>query len=149
MPYWGNIWSFEEIFDEAAPTMDGQSAPQIPQRLCQTLRRRGSTTEDLRREMSLHVDYCKTFGLSEDDITRTEEHSTCTAYSRYLLETGQSGDWLGLQTALAPCLLGYGMIAQRLYTEDYETREGNAYWKWVENYVAEDYVGAVRTGSGE
>lgn len=72
----------------------------------------------------------------------------CTAYSRYILDIGQSEDWLALQMALAPCLIGYGAIAQRLYREKSSKREGNQYWKWVENYVAEDYTEAVEIGSG-
>lgn len=51
--------------------------------------------------------------------------------------------------ALAPCLIGYGAIAKRLYTEKSTVREGNRYWKWIENYVADDYTEAVRLGSGE
>ena len=62
---------------------------------------------------------------------------------------GQSEDWLALQVALAPCLIGYGAIAKRLHADENSTRTGNKYWKWVENYVAEDYMEAVRTGSGE
>lgn len=61
---------------------------------------------------------------------------------------GQSEDWLALQVALAPCLIGYGAIAQRLYAEEKTLREGNRYFKWIENYVAEDYTEAVRLGSG-
>lgn len=77
------------------------------------------------------------------------EISACTAYSRYILDVGQSEDWLALQMALAPCLLGYGAIAQRLYQEKDTVREGNRYWKWIENYVADDYTQAVRLGSGK
>jgi thiaminase len=73
----------------------------------------------------------------------------CTAYSRYILDVGQSEDWLALQMALAPCLIGYGAIAKRLYTEKETLREGNRYWRWIENYVAEDYTEAVRLGSGK
>jgi len=51
--------------------------------------------------------------------------------------------------ALAPCLIGYGAIAKRLYTEEQTLREGNRYWKWIENYVAEDYTEAVQLGSGK
>lgn len=50
--------------------------------------------------------------------------------------------------ALAPCLLGYGAIARRLYTEKETLRVGNKYWKWIENYVADDYTEAVEIGSG-
>lgn len=73
----------------------------------------------------------------------------CTAYSRYILDVGQSEDWLALQMALAPCLIGYGAIARRLHGAQGTLREGNRYWKWIENYVADDYTEAVRLGSGK
>lgn len=62
---------------------------------------------------------------------------------------GQSEDWLALQMALAPCLIGYGAIARRLHSGERTLRDGNQYWKWIENYVAEDYTEAVRLGSGK
>ncbi|KAL9106179.1 MAG: hypothetical protein Q9227_008771 [Pyrenula ochraceoflavens] len=49
--------------------------------------------------------------------------------------------------ALAPCLIGYGVIARRLHTAESSVRDGNPYWKWIENYVADDYTEAVKTGS--
>lgn len=98
-------------------------------------------------EMQLHLDYCKEFGLSKDEIEATEEHQACTAYTRYVLDIGQSEDWLGLQVALAPCLLGYGAIAKQLHSDPRTKTEGNTYWKWILKYVAEDYVQAVQTGS--
>ncbi|KAE8151287.1 DNA polymerase alpha, catalytic subunit [Aspergillus avenaceus] len=101
----------------------------------------------IQRETALHLDYCASFGLSKEEMEKTPETIACTAYSRYILDVGQSEDWLALQMALAPCLLGYGAIAQRLYTEQDTLREGNRYWKWIENYVAEDYTEAVRLGS--
>lgn len=66
-----------------------------------------------------------------------------------MLDVGHSGDWLALQVAMAPCLLGYGVIAKQLYADPRSKREGNIYWSWIENYVAEDYTQAVKTGSGE
>jgi hydroxymethylpyrimidine/phosphomethylpyrimidine kinase len=50
--------------------------------------------------------------------------------------------------ALAPCLLGYGAVAKMLHGDVKTKRDGNIYWTWIENYVAEDYVTAVRAGSG-
>ncbi|KAH8910326.1 hypothetical protein BR93DRAFT_875169 [Coniochaeta sp. PMI_546] len=100
------------------------------------------------REMSLHITYCQGFGISQDEIESTEERQACTAYTRYVLDIGQSEDWIGLQVALAPCLLGYGAIARQLHSSP-DVRKGkeNRYWPWIENYVAEDYVAAMRTGS--
>ncbi|RBQ74018.1 hypothetical protein VDGD_21397 [Verticillium dahliae] len=99
-------------------------------------------------EMALHIDYCAGFGISVPQIEATEEHQACTAYTRYVLDVGMSGDWIGLQVALAPCLLGYGAVAKQLHGDAASVRgEGNVYWKWIENYVAEDYQQALRTGS--
>ncbi|KAI1393859.1 Phosphomethylpyrimidine kinase-domain-containing protein [Hypoxylon trugodes] len=98
-------------------------------------------------EMQLHIDYCKEFGISIEEINATEEHQACTAYTRYVLDIGQSEDWLGLQVALAPCLLGYGALARQLHADPRTKTEGNTYWKWILNYVADDYVQAVQTGS--
>lgn len=36
------------------------------------------------------------------------------AYTRYVLDTGNRGDLLDLHVALAPCLVGYGEIANWL-----------------------------------
>ncbi|KAL3435942.1 hypothetical protein BDV09DRAFT_184725 [Aspergillus tetrazonus] len=101
----------------------------------------------IQQETALHIDYCASFGLSKEEMEKVPETTACTAYSRYILDVGQSEDWLALQVALAPCLVGYGAIAQRLHAEEKTLREGNRYWKWIENYVAEDYTEAVRLGS--
>ncbi|KAJ2969769.1 hypothetical protein NQ176_g8497 [Zarea fungicola] len=100
-------------------------------------------------EMDLHINYCKTFNISEEEIQGTEELQACTAYTRYVLDIGQSEDWLALQMALAPCLLGYGAVADMLLAHPDTVRdaETNIYWPWIENYGAADYVEAVRLGS--
>lgn len=51
--------------------------------------------------------------------------------------------------AFAPCLLGYGIIARRLWDDPETVKEqGNRYWKWIQNYVADDYRAAVEAGEG-
>ncbi|KAJ9270293.1 hypothetical protein DTO212C5_3536 [Paecilomyces variotii] len=101
----------------------------------------------IEEEMALHLSYCESFGITKEQIESIPETQACTAYSRYILDVGQSDDWLALQVALAPCLIGYGEIAKRLYKEHSSKKEGNPYWKWIENYVAEDYSEAVEIGS--
>ncbi|KAL7919902.1 Phosphomethylpyrimidine kinase domain-containing protein [Trichoderma austrokoningii] len=98
-------------------------------------------------EMKLHINYCNSFGISEPEIQATPELQACTAYTRYVLDIGQSEDWLALQMALAPCLLGYGAVAKMLHAHVDTVRDGNTYWAWIENYKADDYVEAVRLGS--
>lgn len=70
-------------------------------------------------------------------------------HSRYVLDVGQAEDWLALQVALLPCLIGYGIIARRLYDDPDTVREGSKYWKWIETYIAEDYRDAMETGRGK
>ena len=104
----------------------------------------------IQNEMRLHVEECATLGLSEAEMAKQEEHQACTAYTRYVLDIGQSEDWLALQVALLPCLLGYAEIAKRLkgLQKNLNTKQPNRYMSWIENYVAEDYTKAVRTGCG-
>lgn len=120
----------------------------------------------IEREMALHLDYCRGFGLSRSDIERQEENQgvtlrffsktrnqltscvACTAYTRYMLDVGQSQDWLALQICFAPCLIGYGVIARRLHDDPKTVKKGNIYWKWIENYTDIDYTTAVKVGSG-
>lgn len=49
---------------------------------------------------------------------------------------------------MAPCLIGYGAIARRLYDDPNTNREGNKYWKWIEDYVEMSYVEVVKIGTG-
>ena len=101
----------------------------------------------LQEEIKLHIEFCREYGLEEEDIVRQEEDQATTAYTRYVLDIGQSQDWLALQIALLPCLIGYGIIAKRLYEDPNTVRVGSKYWKWIEQYVAEEYRDAMMRGS--
>lgn len=91
--------------------------------------------------------YIRTYILVCDHTNKRV--AACVAYSRYILDIGQSEDWLALQVALSPCLIGYGAIAKKLHCDENTALTGNRYWKWIDNYVAEDYVKAVEAGSGK
>uniref|UniRef100_A0A8H7KB68 Pyridoxamine kinase/Phosphomethylpyrimidine kinase domain-containing protein n=1 Tax=Bionectria ochroleuca TaxID=29856 RepID=A0A8H7KB68_BIOOC len=98
-------------------------------------------------ETKLHLKYCESFGIPLAEILNTEEHQACTAYTRYVLDIGQSEDWLALQLAMAPCLLGYFAVAEMLRDHHKTVRENNTYWDWIEFYVGAEYTEAVRLGS--
>ncbi|ORX96720.1 phosphomethylpyrimidine ki [Basidiobolus meristosporus CBS 931.73] len=74
-------------------------------------------------ESQLHVKYCEQWGITYEDILNTEESMQNVAYTRYVLDKGHSGGPLDLQVALAPCLLGYGVIGKRLFN-DPNTKRG-------------------------
>ncbi|TKA70061.1 hypothetical protein B0A55_06240 [Friedmanniomyces simplex] len=100
----------------------------------------------IRHEIDLHLAECKQFGLSQEALEQYEESQACTAYSRYILDIGQSEDWLALQVSLLPCLLGYSVIARRLQDLQPSLKSPNRYTTWINNYVAEDYTAAVAKG---
>ncbi|ODV92621.1 hypothetical protein CANCADRAFT_1212 [Tortispora caseinolytica NRRL Y-17796] len=100
----------------------------------------------IQQEMKVHEGYCRSFGLSVADMKAVPEDNVCTAYSRYLLDIGQTRDWFSLQVAMSPCLIGYYQIGQRLYNDPNTKREGNPYWGWIENYAAPDFVEAAELG---
>ena len=90
-------------------------------------------------EMGLHVDYCAGWGLTEADMAALPEDPACMAYTRYVLERGQAGDLLDLQVALAPCVIGYGEIGQRLAADPAIVRDGNPYAAWIDMYAGDEY----------
>jgi thiaminase II len=98
------------------------------------------------KEMELHVEYCREFGISKEEMERSKESQATVAYSRYVLDVGQSGDWLGLQIALASCLIGYQVAAEWVKAQSGSREEGNRYWKWVDNYGGGEYAEGVKLG---
>jgi thiaminase/transcriptional activator TenA len=90
-------------------------------------------------EMSLHVKFCAGWGLTIDDMLNVPEAPQCMAYTRFVLEAGQAGDILDLQVALAPCVVGYAEVANRLLASPATKLDGNPYRAWIEAYAGEDY----------
>ncbi len=96
-------------------------------------------------EMALHLEYCADWGLSEADVTATEEDLATTAYTRFVLERGMAGDALDLHVALAPCVVGYAEIGRALSGG---ARAGTPYARWIDMYAGDEYqeiaAGAAR-----
>ena len=101
-------------------------------------------------EMALHVKLCGEAGISAAELEAAEEAPENLAYTRYVLESGYSGDFLDLLAALAPCVMGYGEIGLRLAAE---AAPDTSYREWIETYAGDDYqqtcreVGALIDGA--
>jgi thiaminase/transcriptional activator TenA len=90
-------------------------------------------------EIGLHIDYCRGWGLPEAAMASEPEAPATIAYTRFVLDRGVAGDRLDLEAALAPCIVGYAVIAAER-TSDAATRlEGNRYREWLEMYAGSDY----------
>jgi len=87
----------------------------------------------LNEEIALHVATCAAEGLDEATLFEAEELPQNIAYTRYVLDAGHSGDFLDLLAALAPCVLGYGEIGQRLAA----VKANTPYADWIDTYAGE------------
>lgn len=98
----------------------------------------------LETEMALHVKYCAGWGIAEADLAAVEEAPQTLAYTRFVLETGVAGDLLDLLVALAPCVVGYAEIGQRLRAGTTSDLAANVYRDWVEMYAGDEYQTVAR-----
>ena len=90
-------------------------------------------------EMQLHLKLCAEWGLSADEVEAKPEAMATIAYTRYVLEAGQAGDILDLFVALAPCMIGYAEIGERLSKLPKGKAEDNPYSVWIAEYASEGY----------
>ncbi len=94
-------------------------------------------------ETRLHVEYCKQWGLTEAEMMAIPEATGTVAYTRLVLDAGQSGSLTELYAALAPCSIGYGFIGRWLAESKETVWEGNSYREWIETYNCEEYQASV------
>lgn len=97
----------------------------------------------INHETRLHVQYCEQWGLQEADMINIPEAVGTVAYTRLVLDIGQSGTLTELYTALAPCSIGYGHIGRWLKESPDTVWEGNPYRTWIENYSSPEYLDSV------
>ena len=93
-------------------------------------------------EMQLHIEICEAAGIPSEELLATKERSENLAYTRFVLETGFSGDLLDLLTALMPCVMGYGEIGLRLQQHTTADRYNK---EWIETYAGVDYQNVARS----
>lgn len=96
-------------------------------------------------ELGLHIDYCRQWGISEQELAALPEARATLAYTRYVLDTGNRGDLLDLHIALAPCLVGYADLARWLVEQPSTLRgEKNPYEAWLAMYESAEFQAAAQ-----
>jgi thiaminase/transcriptional activator TenA len=95
-------------------------------------------------EIGLHIDCCRGWGLAEAAMTAEPEAPATIAYTRFVLDCGAAGDRLDLEAALAPCIVGYAVIATERMADPATRLAGNPYREWLEMYAGAEYQGLAR-----
>ena len=95
-------------------------------------------------EIGLHVDYCRGWGLSATALGAEPDAPATIAYTRFVLDRGSAGDRLDLEVALAPCVVGYAVIAAERMADPRTRLDGNPYREWLEMYAGSDYQRLAR-----
>ena len=85
-------------------------------------------------ETELHRRLTARWGITEEELDAAAEKQTTVAYTRYVLDTGMSGDLLDMHVALSPCSIGYAEIGvalepQRIRALD--AGEEHPYGEWI------------------
>ncbi|MGH7030032.1 MAG: TenA family protein [Stellaceae bacterium] len=95
-------------------------------------------------EIGLHIEYCRGWGLSEAAMMAEPEAAQTIAYTRFVLDRGLAGDRLDLETALAPCVIGYAVIGAERTVDPATRLDGNRYREWLDVYAGAEYQGLAR-----
>jgi|TARA_B100001750_G_scaffold141656_1_gene112956 thiaminase/transcriptional activator TenA len=99
--------------------------------------------ETLNVEMSLHVSFCKDFGISLSDLLETKMSPTVLAYTRYLLEIAYSKPAVHIATAILPCSWGYSELGKKLHLQGMPVN-APLYCRWIEMYNSEEFAGLAQ-----
>ncbi|MCX8665454.1 thiaminase II [Gilliamella sp. B2840] len=95
-------------------------------------------------ELDFHIEYCKRWRITENELNTLTEARANMAYTQYVLDVGLKGDILDLHIVLAPCLIGYGMIANWLKKQHWYNAKNNPYSSWIKMYVSKEFQQAMQ-----
>ncbi len=93
-------------------------------------------------EIQLHIGICQREGIREAQLLEAKEAPENVAYTRYVMDSGLSGDLLDLLAALAPCIFGYHQIGLSLVGCEDTTA---LYREWIDTYSDSEYVGVCES----
>ncbi|HCJ68322.1 MAG TPA: thiaminase II [Corynebacterium casei] len=101
-------------------------------------------------ETELHRRLTARWGITEEALDAAAEKQTTVAYTRYVLDTGMSGDLLDMHVALSPCSIGYAEIGAALEpqrTRALDAGEEHPYGEWIAEYSGTEFQTAARAAT--
>ena len=92
----------------------------------------------LNTEMALHRKTCSEFGITENELEKTEPAMITTAYTNLLVRTCYEGAMMDILAVLLPCAVGYAEIGQKLKLQGLPD---NPFYKdWIYTYTSDEYL---------
>lgn len=101
-------------------------------------------------ETELHRRLTARWGITEEALDAAAEKQTTVAYTRYVLDTGMSGDLLDMHVALSPCSIGYAEIGAALEpqrTRALDAGEEHPYGEWIAEYSGTEFQTAAQAAT--
>lgn len=95
-------------------------------------------------EMELHRQYAEEFGITREELEKTEPAPMNIAYTSYMLKAGAIGDLAELVACLLPCAWDYWEIGKYLKEKYAEYYENNPYKKWIDTYTSETFANSAK-----
>lgn len=93
----------------------------------------------LNTEMALHRRSCAQFGISAEELEKTEAAMITLAYTSFLVKTCYEEPLPGIIAVLLPCAKGYADVALHLKAQGLP--ETPHFRDWIETYASEEFVG--------
>ncbi|TQR61263.1 thiaminase II [Campylobacter troglodytis] len=85
-------------------------------------------------ELELHRSILE-LGINADKLGVRDESLVNLAYTRYMLDVANSGDYVDMLAALCSCFLGYGVIGKEIYDRLGEAGlKDHPYEQWIRTY---------------
>lgn len=90
-------------------------------------------------ERKLHVRLCcNSFGIERQDLVETMESAATVAYTRYVLDIGESSDVLDVLVAVSPCMVGYAQVGLWLKQNSRDAVDPD-YRAWIDAYAGDEF----------
>ena len=101
------------------------------------------TLDILCQEIQLHLDYCRQWKISEQEIFQIPESAACISYTRYLLDCGMTGGLPELYAAVTA--LCFRLRTSRpLHHRKLSKLPSNPYQAWIDAYSSPEYQQAAQ-----
>ncbi len=93
----------------------------------------------LYKEMDLHRNYMKEFGITPEEANTAKPSLFNKAYTSNMMAVAQTGDVAEIIAVIFPCAWTYYDYAVRIKEQYRNSLEGNFYKPWIETYASNEF----------